>query len=134
MKIKCSGWYYEACTGLMAVDQFEKHLLGLTHSIILTLVLSSGRTHRARAEMRAKVSLYYSKTVLGCKENRRYEMGVLKIVFRGRRHPSSIDDFPATSHCSAIIMYLISPINRELKPIYQAEQSGPDQMLLPAPI
>ena len=28
---------------------------------------------------------YYSKTVLGCKENRRYEMGVQKIVFRGRR-------------------------------------------------
>ena len=27
----------------------------------------------------------YSKTVLGCKENRRYEMGVQKIVFRGRR-------------------------------------------------
>ena len=28
---------------------------------------------------------YYSKTVLGCKENRRYEMGVQKIVLRGRR-------------------------------------------------
>ena len=27
----------------------------------------------------------YSKTVLGCKENRRYEMGVPKIVFRGRK-------------------------------------------------
>ena len=27
----------------------------------------------------------YSKTVLGCKENRRYEIGVQKIVFRGRR-------------------------------------------------
>ena len=27
----------------------------------------------------------YTKTVLGCKENRRYEMGVQKIVFRGRR-------------------------------------------------
>ena len=25
------------------------------------------------------------KSVLGCKENRRYEMRVLKIVFRGRR-------------------------------------------------
>ena len=27
----------------------------------------------------------YSKTVLGCKNNRRYEMGVQKIVFRGLR-------------------------------------------------
>ena len=27
----------------------------------------------------------YSKTVLGCKENRQYEKGVQKIVFRGRR-------------------------------------------------
>ena len=47
------------------------------------------------------------------------------------RHPSSIDDFPATSHCFATIIYLISPINRELMPIYQSEQSGPDQILLP---
>ena len=85
---------------------------------------------------------YYSKTVLGCKENRRYEMGVQKIVFRGCRprkgiffrHQSSINNFLATSHCFAIIIYLISPINRELMPIYRAEQSGPDQMLLPAPI
>ena len=84
----------------------------------------------------------YSKTVLGCKEHRRYEMGVKKIVFRGRRprkrifwdNPSSIDDVPATSHCFAIIIYLISPINHELMPIYRAEQSGPYQMLLPAPI
>ena len=28
---------------------------------------------------------YYSKTVLGCKKNRRYEMGVKKIVLGGRR-------------------------------------------------
>ena len=48
------------------------------------------------------------------------------------RHPSSIDNFPATSHCFAIIIYLISPINRELMAIYRAEQSGPDQMLLRA--
>ena len=27
----------------------------------------------------------YSKTVVGCKENRRYEMGVKKIVYRDRR-------------------------------------------------
>ena len=82
----------------------------------------------------------YSKTVLGCKEHRRYEMGVQKIVFRGHRprkriflrHPSSTDGVPATSHCFAIIIYLISPINHELMPIYRAEQSGPDQMLLPA--
>ena len=47
------------------------------------------------------------------------------------RHPLSINDFPATSHCFAIIIYLISPINCELMVIYQAEQSGPDQMLLP---
>ena len=77
---------------------------------------------------------HYRKTVLSCKENCRYEMGVQKIVFRGRRlrkriflrHPSSIDDIPATSHCFAIIIYLISPINHELMPIYRAEQSGPD--------
>ena len=51
------------------------------------------------------------------------------------RHPSSIDDVPATSHCFAIIIYLIFlPINRELMPIYRAEQSGQDQMLLPAPM
>ena len=31
-----------------------------------------------------------------------------------------------------LVIYLISPINRELMAIYQAEQSGPDQMLLPA--
>ena len=31
--------------------------------------------------MRAKVSVYYSKTVLGCKENCRYEMGVSKNRF-----------------------------------------------------
>ena len=78
---------------------------------------------------------YYSKTVLGCKENRRYEMVVQKIVFRGRTrwlskklfsevvdrgkgYPSSIDNFLATSHCFAIIIYLISPINRELMSIY----------------
>ena len=36
---------------------------------------------------------FYSKTLLGCKENWRYEMGVQKIVFRGRRHLSRIDDF-----------------------------------------
>ena len=48
------------------------------------------------------------------------------------RHPSSINDFPGTSHCFAIIIYLISPINQELMAIYRAEQSGPDQMLLPA--
>ena len=83
--------------------------------------------------------LLYSKTVLGYKENRRYEMGVQKIVFPRLqteekdflRHPSSINDFPATSHCFAIIIYLISPINRDLMAIYQAEQSGPGQMLLP---
>ena len=73
--------------------------------------------------------LLYSKTVLGCKENCRYEMDVQKDFLR---HPSSIDDLPATSHCFAIIIYLISPINRELMQIYQADQSGPDQMLLPA--
>ena len=53
-----------------------------------------------------------SKTVLGCKENRRYEMGVKRIVFQEQdflRHPSSINVFPATSHCFAIIIYLISP-------------------------
>ena len=48
------------------------------------------------------------------------------------RQPSSINDFPATSHCFAIIIYLISPINRKLMVIYRAEQSGPDQTLLPA--
>ena len=48
------------------------------------------------------------------------------------RHQSSIDDFPETSHYFAIIIYLNSPINHELKPTYRAEQSGPDQMLLPA--
>ena len=73
-----------------------------------------------------------SSNYIGCNENRRYEMGVQKKDFF--RHPLSIDDFPATSHCFAIIMYLISPINRELMLIYRAEQSGPDQMLLPAPI
>ena len=54
---------------------------------------------------------YYSKIVLGCKENRRYEIGVKKKDFF--RHPSSINNFLATSHCFAIIIYLISPINRE---------------------
>ena len=49
------------------------------------------------------------------------------------RHPSSIDDVPAPSHCFAIIIYLISHLNCELLPIYQAEQSRPDKMLLPAP-
>ena len=80
--------------------------------------------------------------MLGCKENLQYEMGVKKNCFPRLkteekdflRHPSRIDDFPATSHCFAIIIYLISPISRELMPIYRAEQSGPDQMLLPAPI
>ena len=60
-----------------------------------------------------------------------------KVVDRGKgffRHPSSIDDFPATSHCFAIIIYLISLINCKLMLIYRAEQSGPDQMLLPCPI
>ena len=43
-----------------------------------------------------------------------------------------MNDFPATSHCFAIIIYLISPIKRKLMVIYRAEQSGPDHMLLPA--
>ena len=60
--------------------------------------------------------MFYSKTVLGCKENRRYEMGVQKIVFL--RHSSSIHDFPATSHCFAIIIFemrkMITEIASEL--------------------
>ena len=64
----------------------------------------------------------YRKSVLGCKENRRYETGIQKlfseVIDRGKgflRHPSSIDDFPATSHCFIIIIYLFSPINHEAK-------------------
>ena len=76
--------------------------------------------------------------LLGCKENRRYEWVSKKSLSEVKteekdffRHPSSINDFPATSRCFAIIIYLISPTNCELMAIYQAEQSGPDQMLLP---
>ena len=36
----------------------------------------------------------YSKTVLGCKENCRYEMSVQKIVFRGHRQSKRIFETP----------------------------------------
>ena len=51
-------------------------------------------------------------------------------VFNQRFEPATLGP---TSHCFAIIIYLFSPINRKLMPIYRAEQSGPDQMLLPSP-
>ena len=49
---------------------------------------------------------YYTKTVVGCKENRRYEMGVKKIVIFLDTH-QVLTFFLATSHCFAIIIYLI---------------------------
>ena len=57
-----------------------------THQNVSNIWLNDDPNNLIRKQKLENRSIVkYSKTVLGCKENRRYEMGVQKIVFRGRR-------------------------------------------------
>ena len=46
------------CLGFIAVDQIKKHIMGLTQSNILTLVLISALTLRVWGRMTAAVSIF----------------------------------------------------------------------------